>query len=151
MKNDPVDREIIWVWSDKPKQGKSVFKQFLQSKLELLCIDYQSNKIGMNDIVHLYDCEDVIVFDLPWSKSKSLEKRLETSFEEGGEMLSNTLLDTLENLSNKGQEFTSVKYMGRKIIINAHIVVFSNANPFHVCKVLPDRLKIVEAKLEILR
>lgn len=147
LKNGPVDREIIWCWSDKPKQGKSVFKQFLQSKLELLCIDYQSSKIGMNDIVHLYDEEDVIVFDLPWNKSKSLEKRLETAFLEGGEMLSNTLLDTLENLSNKGQEFTSVKYMGRKIVINAHIVVFSNANPFHICKVLPDRLKIIEAKL----
>ena len=151
LKNDPVDREIIWCWSDKPKQGKSVFKQFLQSKLELLCIDYQSNKIGMNDIVHLFDSEDVIVFDLPWSKSKSLEKRLKTAFEEDNEMLSNTLLDTLENLSNKGQEFTSVKYMGRKIVINAHIVVFSNCPPTFVEKTLPERLKVVEAKLEILR
>lgn len=151
LKEEPVDREIIWCWSDKPKQGKSVFKQFLQSKLELLCIDYQSNKIGMNDIVHLYDDEDVIVFDLPWSKSKSLEKRLEASFTEDNEMLSNTLLDTLENLSNKSQEFTSVKYMGRKIVINAHIVVFSNCPPTFVEKNLPERLKVVEAKLEILR
>ena len=151
LKNDPVEREIIWCWSDKPKQGKSVFKQFLQSKLDLLCIDYQSNKIGMNDIVHLYDEEDVIVFDLPWSKSKSLEKRLEASFTEGNEMLSNTLLDTLENLSNKNQEFTSVKYMGRKIVINAHIVVFSNCPPTFIEKTLPERLKVVEAKLEILR
>ncbi len=150
LKNDPIDREIIWVYSDKPKTGKSVFKQFLQSKLDLLCIDFQSNKIGMNDIVHLYDNEDIIVFDLPYNKSKSMEKRLETSFQEG-EVPSNTFLDTLENLSNKGQEFTSVKYMGRKIVINAHIVVFSNCSPIHVKQVLPERLKIIEAKLEIPR
>lgn len=146
--NEPVSREIIWCYSEQPKQGKSIFKMFLQSKLELLSIDFQSNKISMNDIVNVYDDEDIIVFDLPWNKSKSLEERLKSSFEEGEEKYSsNTFLDTLELLSNKGQEFTSVKYMGRKITINAHILVFSNCPPTYIKEVLPDRIKVVEAKL----
>jgi len=150
LKEEPIQREIIWCWSDKPKQGKTVFKQYLQSKLNVLPIDFQSNKIGMNDIVHLYDNEDIIVFDLPFTKSKSLEKRLENAFNnDGDEFTSSTLIDTLENLSNKGQEFTSVKYMGRKIIINSHILVFSNCSPIYIKELLPDRLKIVDAKLEI--
>ena len=151
LKCEPVDREIIWCWSPNAKQGKSAFKQFLQSKLDVLAIDYQSNKIGMNDIVNVYNYEDIIIFDLAWSKSKSLETRLAASFQDGNEMISNTFLDTLENLSNKGSEFTTVKYMGKKICISAHIVVLSNCSPTLVKKVLPERILEVEAKLEILR
>ena len=151
LKGEPVDREIIWCWSDKPKTGKSMFKQFLKSKLNVLCIDYQSNKIGMNDIVNVYNNEDVIIFDLPWVKSKSLQRRLEASSENGDEMISNTFLDTLENLSNKGCEFTSVKYMGKKTSICAHILVLSNCNSKHVKEVLPERIHETIAKLEIPR
>lgn len=150
LKDATVPREIIWVWSDKAKQGKTCFKMFLQSKLEVLPIDIQSSKITMSDIVNIYDDEDIIVFDLPMSKSKSLQKRLEDAFDEEGNLVettSNTLLDTLENLSNKGQEFTSVKYMGRKCTINAHILVFSNCSPTLINKYIPERLKVVEAKL----
>lgn len=147
LKCEPVDREIIWCWSPNAKQGKSAFKQFLQSKLDVIAIDYQSNKIGMNDIVNVYNYENIIIFDLAWSKSKSLESRLKTSFEESNEMVSNTFLDTLENLSNKGSEFTTVKYMGKKICISAHIVVLSNCSPTYVKKVLPERILVVEAKL----
>lgn len=151
LKCEPVDREIIWCWSPKPKTGKSMFKQYLQSKLNVLCIDYQSNKIGMNDIVNVYNDEDVIIFDLPWVKSKSLEQRLKASNENGNEMISNTFLDTLENLSNKGCEFTSVKYNGKKTSIDAHILVLSNCSDKHIKEVLPERIHDVVAKLEIPR
>jgi len=150
LKNAPVPREIIWVWSDLAKQGKTCFKMFLQSKLEVLPIDIQSSKITMSDIVNIYDDENIITFDLPMSKSKSLQKRLTDAFDDEGNLVettANTLLDTLENLSNKGQEFTSVKYMGRKCTINAHILVFSNCSPTLIDKYIPERLKVVEAKL----
>ena len=61
------------------------------------------SKVALNDIVYLYDNEDIIVFDLPWGKSKSLETRLKTAFQEQEEIPSVILLDTLENLSNKGE------------------------------------------------
>lgn len=150
LKKEPVDREIIWVWSNKPKQGKTTFKCFLNSKLNILNIDYMS-RVSLNDIIYLYDNEDIICFDLPWSKSKSLERRLEDAFSEEENSASFPLLDTLENLSNKGQIFTSVKYTGKKSLITSHILVFSNCSPINVMKCLPERLTVIEAKLETLQ
>lgn len=151
LKNAPVPREVIWVWSKGPKTGKTTFKMFLQSKLDVLPIDLQSSRLNMSDIVNIYDDESIIVFDLPMSKSKSLQKRLEDTLDEEGNVVeptSHTLLDTLENLSNKGQEFTSLKYMGRKCAINAHILVFSNCSPTLIDSYIPKRLKVIEAKLK---
>ena len=52
----------------------------------------------MNDIVNVFNGESIICFDVPWNKSKALERRIKASCEEGNESYSNTFLDTLENL-----------------------------------------------------
>jgi len=140
LKSDPVDREIIWCWSEGPKTGKSTFKKYLMSKFNVLAIDVQNKQIQMNDIVNIYTDEDIICFDLPYTKSKDLEERI-AYYTKYNMTYTTPFLDTLELLSNKGQEFSSVKYTGCKKVIYSHILVFSNCCCDDVRLLLPQRIK----------
>ncbi len=152
LKQDPIQRQIIWCWSDKPNQGKSELKNFINSKLNTLDLKVEGkSQCFYSDLANRYDDEEVLFFDLPWGQSKTLHKRLQRSFEEEQYQYSNTLLNVLETLSNKGSQLSSGKYRGRKCIINSHILVFSNCPPTYIEKMLPERLYVVEAKLEILK
>ena len=47
FKKPPVDREVIWIYSELPKQGKTTFVKYLQGKMNVLRL----NTFKLNDIV----------------------------------------------------------------------------------------------------
>ena len=141
LKKPPVEREIIWCYSTTSKQGKSTFVKYLCNKFDVfLCNTYK-----LNDIGYLYNNQDIIIFDIPFAKSKVLEDKVKNYFEHNI-IFNDTMLSVFETLSNKSQ-YTSGKYSGKTVVFNSHLLVMSNANPTDISKYLPNRLSVVEAKL----
>lgn len=116
--NGPVvHRRIIWIWSNDSNTGKTTFKEYVSTKLDLLPA---GGKIA--DILHAYDKNQVIWFDFTRA-----ERRGFTHYKE------------LEELSNIGYKLSS-KYGSQKKFVRAHIVVSSNHPPDETR--LPDRFKV---------
>jgi len=146
LKSAPVEREIIWVWSDKSKQGKSTFVKYLQNKLNVFCVKRIKN---LDDIGYCYNNESVLIIDLPRSKSKLLENNLKDYFIDNSHIKYNNdnFLSIIETLSDHGS-YNCGKYDGKYVIFNCHIVILSNCSNEYVDKYLPNRIYSVEAKLD---
>ncbi len=142
FKKPPVDREVVWIYSELPKQGKTTFIKYLQGKMNVLLL----NTFKLNDISYLYNEENIIVFDLSFAKSKKLESNLKNYFEDGI-TFNDTILTCCETLSNHPL-LTSSKYAGKTSLFNCHICVLSNCPPTYIDKYLPQRLHVVKAHLD---
>jgi hypothetical protein len=141
LKNEPIMRQIIWIWSDKPEQGKSTLMKYISNKYSVLKLD----TFKLNDIAFIYNNENIVYFDLSWSKSKNLETNLLNYFKDNIPF-NDGMFNTLENLSNQ-DILTSCKYEGKSSAFSSHIIVCSNCDPRYVSKYLPKRIYPVKATL----
>ncbi len=146
LKSKPREREIIWCWSDKSKQGKSTFIKYLQNKMSVFCVKQIKN---LDNIGYCYNNESVMIIDLPRGKSKALENNLNDYFLGNDRMTSShdNLLSILETLSDHGS-YNCGKYDGKYVIFNCHLLVMSNCCYRGVDKYLPERITSIEAKLD---
>lgn len=119
LKEEPVHRRIIWIWSSESNTGKTTFKEWISLQLDVLPA---SGKLV--DILYAFDNNQVIWFDF-------------TRAQQGYESY-----QALEELSNIGYKL-STKYNSVRKFIRAHIVVTSNHAP-DTTK-LPDRFLIIQA------
>lgn len=116
FKSEPAHRRIFWIWSDISGTGKTIFKQFCQSKFDILDI----NNFVFRDIIHNYNSEMII-----WANISRTDN------------IDDNKLHVLEKLSDQGY-CQSTKYEGSKKYIRAHIVVTSNHEP--PLDMLPERI-----------
>lgn len=117
LKDAPVKRRIIWIWSDSSSSGKTTFMQYIGTKMDLL-----PGVWTLADLIYAYDGHDVIHFNIPRHED-----------------VNETQWKVLETLSDQGKVF-SKKYESTVKEVCAHIVVTSNQTPFKAKQKLPDRI-----------
>lgn len=117
LRDEPVKRRIIWIWSEESSVGKSTFYDYIaaltKGKTILGCY-------RLSDTLMAYDDHKVIWFDVPRQQPLDAEFTAQ-----------------LETLSNGGL-LTSSKFKVIQKIVEAHIVVTCNRPPIH--DKLPNRI-----------
>lgn len=125
IKEEPKDRIIYWIWSDKGNIGKTTFTNYLAvTHQAILC------PVKTNDAFHRIakECEegnpiDLVVFDIPRSSANFINYQAIEKIKDG--------------------QVISGKYEGMQCIFpSPHIIVFSNDTPDRK-KLSPDRWVIV--------
>lgn len=108
LKQEPVTRRILWIWSPHSGVGKTTFLRYLMAKRVISAAIGDKN---LSNFMMAYNGEPVIWFD--FSRSDPLDA---------------TATDVLEKLSNGGYAFSG-KYNSCKKWVSAHIVVTTNREP----------------------
>lgn len=109
-------RQILWVWSEESKRGKSTMQDIIQATYQEECMEGVWTK---SDMLYQYDKHKVIVFNLPRQQG-----------------LHAGHLAVLEAMSDGGMKL-STKYEPKQKLINSVIIVFANIPPPH--DLMPER------------
>lgn len=125
LNEKPKKRRIIWIWSAESNTGKNEFMAYVEHVLKKTVLQ-APNKF--TDLLHNYDNEEVIWFDLA---------RANDDVDHSSKNFKQILLKNIEHCSNHGTK-TSPKYEGRRITMVSHVVVTSNMPPPK--EDLPDRI-----------
>jgi len=124
IKQEPNDRDIIWIWSRKGKMGKSSFCKLLVARYSaILC---GTGKFA--DIMNLIfktdmDKHNLIVFNLPRNNGNKISYSALEAMKDG--LVCNTKFET-----------------GSKIFNAPHIIVFANKEPEYA-KMSSDRWTVL--------
>lgn len=124
----PLDRRLIWIWSEESKTGKSKFYSYCCQKYKIL----DGKSLDDREILAGYDQHEIIWFDLTRYTGERSEKYENHKF---------GLLETYTNIQTR----LSWKYHCVEKYINSHIVVTSNDPPPFVK--IPDRCVEIKATL----
>ena len=125
IKNEPDDREILWVWSNGGGVGKSTFcKYLIYTYNAILC-----SKGAYSDMMNILynanmDTTNLVIFDLPRNNGNKISYSALESIKNG--IICNTKYET-----------------GSKLFNPPHILVFANAPPDRLA-MSADRFKELE-------
>lgn len=124
LKEKPVKRRIIWIWSEESGTGKTTFFDYCSAKFDVLPGADWANT------VYVYDKQSIIWYDR--TRAQSIDQRNIDQFYSDIERLSNATIHT------------STKYQSARKAIKCHVVVTANAPPNE--RRLPKRFVSVLAK-----
>lgn len=124
LNEDFQKRRIFWVWSEQSGVGKSTLYDIIQANFNDTFVAPVTN---MNDATTMYSNERITLFDVP----RAFNVR-EPGF-----------IAYLERISDQSRT-SSGKYMGKTVVWNCHVVVFSNSPP--PTDLLPGRFVEINAE-----
>lgn len=111
LKEDPIDRSIIWIWSNASLTGKTTFMKYVASQYKDAFLS--TDDLNKKNILCAYEEQKIVHIDL--TRDLTPEQR-------------NYLKSTLESLSDQKLQFSG-KYNSCMKYVKAHIVVTANQPP----------------------
>lgn len=109
VERGPVDRQIVWVWSEASSTGKTTTMKYLVAKYGTDSVLPGTFKLA--DLMYAYDDHKIIVFNIPREHE-----------------INATDICVLETISDRNL-IMSPKFLSTGKIVNSVIIVFSNARP----------------------